>query len=107
MISKNVGKPTILNRHFPTFYRALHTSERHIKIAVMGRENWLLSTSQAGAHANTLFLSLIGTAKMNGLNSSKYIEYLLNKISQLPMINNHEQLKAYLSWTEQVQTNCI
>ena len=73
----------------------------------MGRKNWLFSTSQAGAHANTLFLSLIETAKMNGLDPSKYIEYLLNKIPQLPMIDNQEQLKAYLPWTEQVQTNCI
>jgi len=104
-----LGQQTYL-MHFledPEIELSNNTAERHIKIAVMGRKNWLFSTSQAGAHANTLFLSLIETAKMNGLDPSKYIEYLLNKIPQLPMIDNQEQLKAYLPWTEQVQTNCI
>ena len=84
-----------------------NTAERHIKTAVIGRKNWMFSTSQKGAHTNALFLSLIKTAKANGLVPREYIEYLLEKVPQLSVPSDFGQLKACLPWTEEVQANAI
>lgn len=40
-----------------------NVAERSIKTSVIGRKNWLFSTSQRGANANALFLSFFETAK--------------------------------------------
>lgn len=77
-----------------------NTAERHIKTAVIGRKNLPFSTSQNGAQTNALFLSIIETAKANGLNPRKYIEHLLNGIPQLAVPSDTEQLKVYLPWIE-------
>ena len=81
-------------------------AERHIKQAVMGRKNWLFSTSQAGAEANAIYLSLVETAKANGLKAKRYFEYLLEKLPQLPTFPTTEQLAVYLPWSKAVQANC-
>jgi len=103
-----LGQQAYLTRFLddPEIDLSNNTAERHIKIAVMGRKNWLFSTSQKGARTNALFLSIIETAKLNHLNPQKYIEYLLNNIPQLPVPSDLEQLKVYLPWTNQVQTDC-
>lgn len=51
-------------------------AERGIKSLVMGR-NWLFSKSFDGANAVATILSLVETAKSNGLNPRKYLDYLL------------------------------
>lgn len=81
-------------------------AERHIKQAIMGRKNWLFSTSQLGATTNAFFLSLVETAKANGLKAWKYLEYLLEKLPQLPQFPSKEQVAVYLPWSEQIQTVC-
>jgi transposase len=50
-------------------------AEHGIKSLVMGR-NWLFSKSFDGAQAVATILSLVETAKSNGLNPRKYIAYL-------------------------------
>ena len=52
-------------------------AERAVKSLVMGRRNWLFSQSFAGAKASGIILSLIETAKRNGLDPEKYLKYLL------------------------------
>ncbi|SEJ05801.1 Transposase [Alkalibacterium gilvum] len=52
-------------------------AERGIKSLVMGRKNWLFSKSFDGAHAVATILSLVETAKSNGLHPRKYVDYLL------------------------------
>lgn len=81
-------------------------AERHIRPAVMGRKNWLFSTSQTGAKTNAAFLTIVETAKANGLNVRRYLEYLLEKLPQLPEFPTKEQLAPYLSWTKSVQETC-
>lgn len=54
-------------------------AERAVKSLVMGRKNWLFSQSFKGATANGIILSLIETAKRNGLDPEKYLNYLLRK----------------------------
>ena len=46
----------------------------------MGRKNWLFSQSFEGANSSAIILSLLETAKRNGLDSEKYLTYLLEKL---------------------------
>ena len=81
-------------------------AERHIRPTVMGRKNWLFSTSQTDAKTNAAFLTIVETAKANGLNVRRYLEYLLEKLPQLPEFPTKEQLAPYLPWTKLVQETC-
>ena len=52
-------------------------AERAIKSLVIGRKDWLFSQSFEGAQSSAIIMTLLETAKWNGLDSEKYINYLL------------------------------
>lgn len=51
-----------------------NASERNMKSFVIGRKNWLFATSPKGAEANAIWMTLVETAKANGLDPRSYIE---------------------------------
>lgn len=59
-----------------------NASERAIKPFVIGRKNWLLSTSSKGAKASAMIYSIIETAKANNLIVEKYLTYLFDMLSK-------------------------
>lgn len=75
-----------------------NASGRNIKSYVIGRKNWLFSTSQNGAEANVIWMMLIESAKANGINPREYIQFLLETVPQLPIFAKKEQLKVCLPW---------
>ena len=75
-------------------------AERCVKSIVMGRKNWLFSNTEEGAKSNGIIMSVIETAKANGINPTRYIGYLLEK---LPNLNIGESLEAYLPWHPDIQ----
>lgn len=58
-------------------------SERAIKPFVIGRKNWLFANTPRGAKASATIYSVIETAKENGLNPFKYLQYLFEQLPQL------------------------
>ena len=81
-------------------------AERAIKALVLGRKNWLFSQSFEGAKSSAIILSLLETAKRNGLDSEKYLTYLLEKLPNEESFAKKAVLEAYLPWSETVQANC-
>lgn len=84
-----------------------NASERNMKSLVIGRKNWLFSTSTDGAQANAIWMTILETAKSNGLDPRQYIQTLLENIPQLPEFAKAEELEAYLPWNleqSEVQT---
>ncbi|GAA0055551.1 hypothetical protein ScKU66_19700 [Streptococcus canis] len=81
-------------------------AERAIKSLVMGRKNWLFSQSFEEAKATAIVMSLLETAKRHGLNSEKYMSYLLDHLPNEETLAKREVLEAYLPWSKEVQTNC-
>ncbi|WP_390406138.1 IS66 family transposase [Lacticaseibacillus jixiensis] len=75
-----------------------NASERNMKTYVIGRKNWLFSTSPKGAEANAIWMTMIETAKANGLDPVVYLEELLKKITELPTFAKNEELEACLPW---------
>ena len=55
---------------------------------------------------SAIILSLLETAKRNGLDSEKYLTYLLEKLPNEASFEKKAVLAAYLPWSEIVQANC-
>jgi len=70
-------------------------AENALRPFVIGRKNWLFSTSQAGAHASANLYSLIETAKANGLEPW---EYMVEVMTHLPAADSVDQLESLLPW---------
>lgn len=75
-------------------------AERGIKPFVINRKNFLFSNTEKGAIASTVYMSVIQTAKTNGLDTNKYLEYLFDELHKLNVINlnldnNKEKTKAF------------
>ena len=51
-------------------------------------------------------MTLLETAKRNGLDPEKYMNYLLTHLPNEPILENEEVLEDYLPWDEKVQENC-
>ena len=48
-------------------------AERAVKPFVIGRKNWLFSTSPKGAEASAIAYSIINTAQANGIDAKEYL----------------------------------
>jgi transposase len=70
--------------------------ERAIRPFVVGRKNWLLSGSPAGAEASATWYSLIETAKLNSIEPYLYLCYTL---ARLPDTDNPEDYRFLLPWS--------
>ena len=80
-------------------------AERQVKEWVIGRKNWLFSSSRKGAESLASIKTILETAKANGLNVEKYLRYLLDHLPN-ELILTKEVLEAYLPWNEGVQEIC-
>ena len=58
-------------------------AERTVKPFVIGRKNWLFSTSPKGAEASAMIYSIINTAEANGLNPRDYLTEVFNNPGRL------------------------
>ncbi|KRK90375.1 transposase IS66 [Companilactobacillus futsaii JCM 17355] len=77
-----------------------NTSERNMKTFVIGRKNWLFSTSTKGAKANAIWMTIVESAKANHLDPRQYIMKLLEKLPTLPAFPKKEDLATYLPWNQ-------
>ena len=60
-----------------------NAAERAIKPFVIGRKNWLFANTARGARASAIVYSLVETAKENGLNPQRYLEYVLTRLPNM------------------------
>jgi len=79
-------------------------SERAIKPFVIGRKNWLFSTSVKGANASALIYSIIETSKANGLVVEKYLVYLMDVLSNMDN-KTKDALIDVMPWSKKLPEN--
>ena len=72
-----------------------NAAENAIRPFVIGRKNWLFSTSTRGADASANLYSLIETAKANGLEPQAYLTKIF---TDLPNANTLQDIEALLPW---------
>src|SRR6266481_7315688 len=68
-----------------------NAAERALRVVALGRKNWLFAGSDDGGERAAAIYSLLGTAKLNGLNPEGYLRYVLERIAEHP-INRIEEL---------------
>jgi len=68
-----------------------NAAERALRAVAIGRKNYLFAGSDnGGEHAASMY-SLIGSAKLNGINPEAYLRTVLTRIADHP-INRIEEL---------------
>lgn len=68
-----------------------NAAERSLRAVAIGRKNYLFAGSDAGGDRAAAFYSLIGTAKLNGLDPEAYLRTVLERIAEHP-INRIDEL---------------
>ncbi len=68
-----------------------NAAERSIRDAVLGRTNWLFAGSDAGGERAAAIYSLLGSAKLNGIDPELYLRAVLERIAEHP-INRIDEL---------------
>ena len=68
-----------------------NAAERALRTVALGRKNYLFAGSDAGGERAAAIYSLIGTAKLNGLDPEAYLRNVLFRIADHP-INRIEEL---------------
>ena len=80
-------------------------SELNLRRQVLGRRNWLFVGSDDGALVNTVFVSLLASARLHGIEPLAYLRDLLCLIPSWPRHRLLELAPAYWKQTlEQVET---
>lgn len=74
-----------------------NSSARSVKERIMGRKNWLSSSTFDGAQANAVALSLIYTAKLNHLDPEEYLRKVLTEITSIEIFDS-ERFRKFLPW---------
>ena len=73
-------------------------AERAIKPFVIGRKNFLFSDTPRGAEASAGIYSVVTTAKANGLNPRKYLEWLLSEMPNAEDPGDPAYLDSLMPW---------
>ena len=75
-------------------------AERSIKTFVIDRKNFLFANSQKGAKACAVIMSMIETAKENGLDPYQYLTYVFKNAPNWDIKNNRDALKKLLPFAD-------
>jgi transposase len=79
-------------------------SENSIRPVVVGRKAWLFSDTQDGADASMTVFSLVETAKANGIDPQKYLEFLLEHRPDSDI--SDEELEELMPWSNTAKLSC-
>ncbi len=81
-------------------------AENSIRPFTIGRKNWLFSGSPKGASASAAVYSIIESAKANGLNPFKYLQFIFSQLPGVQFGQHPEFLEDYLPWSPEAQEAC-
>jgi transposase len=76
-----------------------NAAERALRAVALGRKNFLFCGSDAGGERAAAIYSLIGTAKLNGLDPEAYLRYVIECIGDHPINRVEELLPWHLAST--------
>ena len=76
-------------------------TERVIRKFAIGRNNWLFSDTEDGAHASAMFYSFVVTAKLNGVNPYLALREIFEKIPVARTAEDYERLANLLLYPTQ------
>jgi hypothetical protein len=62
-----------------------NAAERALRVVALGRKNYLFAGSNAGGERAAAIYSLLGSAKLNGLDPELYLHHVLDRIADHPV----------------------
>jgi transposase len=74
-----------------------NAAERALRVVALGRKNYLFAGSNAGGERAAAIYSLLGSAKLNGLDPEIYLHQILERIADHPISRIEELLPWNLS----------
>lgn len=83
-----------------------NTAEQSIRSFCIGKKNWVMIDTIAGAEASAIIYSIAETAKANNLKPYDYFEYLLSEIPNHMNDKDVSFLEDLLPWSEQLPERC-
>jgi transposase len=69
-----------------------NAAERALRVVALGRKNFLFAGSNAGGERAAAIYSMLGTAKLNGLDPELYLHHVLERIADHPISRINELL---------------
>ncbi|MCC5827777.1 IS66 family transposase [Alkalimonas sp.] len=78
-----------------------NSAERSLRPIALGRKNYLFAGSVAGGERAAVMYSLLGTAKLNGINPNDYLTAVLKRIGNHPINRIDELLPWNIDLTPQ------
>ena len=75
-------------------------AERTVKPFVIDRKNFLFSDTEKGAEASAAAMTIIETAKRNGLDVYGYLLHLLTELPKLGECPTDNLLDSLMPWAE-------
>ncbi len=83
-------------------------SEQHLRREVLGRKNWLFLGSDEGARVNTIFVSLLASCQLHGIEPWAYLRDLFCLLQAWPKSRILELAPAFWQQTLQQETHhCV
>jgi transposase len=74
-----------------------NAAERALRVVALGRKNFLFAGSNAGGERAAAIYSLLGSAKLNGLDPELYLHLVLTQIADHPITKINDLLPWNLS----------
>jgi transposase len=78
-----------------------NAAERALRAVALGRKNYLFAGSDRGGERAAAIYSLIGTAKLNGLDPERYLREVLTRIADHPI----NRIAELLPWNLAAEVN--
>ena len=69
-----------------------NAAERALRVVALGRKNFLFAGSDAGGERAAAMYSLLGSAKLNGIDPEIYLQHVLERVADHPISRVHELL---------------
>jgi transposase len=71
-----------------------NAAERALRVVALGRKNFLFAGSDGGGESAAAIYSLLGTAKLNGIDPESYLRNVLSRIADHPI----KRIEELLPW---------
>ena len=83
-----------------------NSAEQAIRPFCVGKKNWVMIDTIAGANASAIIYSIAETAKANNLKPYNYFEYLLTEIPQHMDDHDMSFCEDLLPWSDKLPAEC-